>query len=275
MDPLIALIEENIERVRRTATDDAALLEGLTAVGSEGRRLALARRVFEATDNIVQHGPLRGYRLPSRSTWREADNSAKVLGLYEQEVQKLLADLSRHRRILVDLGGADGFYGVGSVAAGMFERSIVFEADEHSCANIIEHAAQAGVADRVAVYGAADSTFSDRILAIGLDLANCVVLIDVEGAEFDILTPKCLHNLRASEVIIEVHDFLRGGTGSNDLAALKDRAATYFNVEELRTGARDLTGVPLLGDHWSDTDRWLLCSEGRAKLMSWLWLSPK
>ena len=99
--------------------------------------------------------------------------------------------------------------------------------------------------------------------------------IDIEGAEFDVLKPECLYELRHSQVIIEVHDFLRPGTGQVELQTLIERARAYFHVEELRTGARDLSSIPLLSDHWTDTDRWLLCSESRAKLMSWLWLSPK
>lgn len=275
VDPLLTMIEYNLAYLRSTCTSEAELIDGITRIGSETRRLALGQRLAAATGNVIQHGPLSGYRLPSISTWREADNSAKLLGLYEQEVQNLLAQLAPARRVLVDLGGADGFYAVGTVAAGLFERSIVYELAAESRANISAHAAESGVADRVSIHGAADSRFTRQLMASGLELSNCVVLIDIEGCEFEVLTPECLYDLRHSHVIIEVHDFLRPGTGPAELQTLIECAQAYFHVTELRTGARDLSPIPLLSDHWTDTDRWLLCSESRAKLMSWLWFSPK
>ena len=51
-------------------------------------------------------------------------------------------------------------------------------------------------------------------------------------------------------------------------------AEEFFNVTELKMGSRDLSNIPEL-QKFSDSDRWLMCSEGRGELMSWLRLDPK
>jgi len=38
-------------------------------------------------------------------------------------------------------------------------------------------------------------------------------------------------------------------------------------------GSRDLSTYPEL-QQWNDLDRWLICSEGRAQLMSWVRFDP-
>jgi hypothetical protein len=250
------------------------LFQHATQQAVEARRIYLARRVADATAGVVQHGPLTGYYLGNKVTWRESDNGAKLLGLYEKEVCELLDLLSKDRHVLVDLGGADGFYGVGLIASGKYKESHCFEIVDASRQNIVDIANSAGVASQVHVYGAATPSFASDLKQQGVDFAQAVVLCDIEGAEFDVLTNECLHALKDAHVIIEVHDFLVHG-GREKYVDLLQRADEFFHVSEIKTGARDLSGIPLLADHWTDTDRWLLCSESRAKLMSWLYFAPK
>jgi len=257
-------------------TEDAlAILDKVTRDGSEARRLYLMNRLMEITGGIVQHGPLKGYNIGNRATWRAADNSAKLLGLYEQEVCHLLDSLSRSRGTLIDLGGADGFYGVGMIATGKYKVSHCYEIESASRENMQSIACDAGVADFVRIYGEATSNFAAELTQRGVDFSDAVVLIDIESREFDVLSSECLHTLRKAHLIVEIHDFmLVGGVGVNKYWDLIERARLIFDVREIKTGARDLSNIPILSDHWTDTDRWLLCSESRAKLMSWLHLSP-
>lgn len=53
-----------------------------------------------------------------------------------------------------------------------------------------------------------------------------------------------------------------------------NRASAYFNVHELKDGLRYLRGIPLL-EGWSDADTWTVCMEGRKRMMTWLYLTPK
>lgn len=248
----------------------------LTVEAIEMRRIFIGRRVWQATGGIVQHGLMAGYYLGDRATWRHQDNAAKLLGLYEQEVCELIGRLKSGRSTLVDLGAADGFYAVGLVATGNFERSFCYEIEAASRENVRHIAAAAGVGDRVHVFGAATPLFPRELTAIGVQFSDAVVLCDIEGAEFDVLTRGCLEEIRDAHVIVELHDFqIPNGAGPQAYRDLISRASEFFTIREYRTGARDLSGIPMFSDHWTDTDRWLACSEGRAKLMSWLHFEPK
>ena len=61
--------------------------------------------------------------------------------------------------------------------------------------------------------------------------------------------------------------------GEEALAQLRERLSQHFSLEVVQTAARDLSIYPEL-QLLSDTERWLLCSEGRGQLMQWWVLSP-
>ncbi len=243
--------------------------------GADLYRFLLMRRVMHLTGGVIQHGPLAGYNIGQYATWREEDNASKVLGFYEQEVCALLDRLAGRCDVLVDLGGADGFYAVGMVARQLYRESHCFEIEDQSRANIAAIAAANNVADRVHLYGAATSTFARDLSAAGIDFRRAAVLVDIESNEFDVLTADCLHNLRHAHVIVEIHDFMRPHDGAQRYAELRERAQVDFHVHSFTTGSRDPSSIPFLRQGWTDTDRWLLCSESRATLMTWLYLEPK
>jgi hypothetical protein len=247
----------------------------LSSLMVEARRAYLGRRLWKQTNGVVQHGLLKGYFLGDDAHWRAEDNAAKLVGLYEQEVCQLLERVRDGRKTFIDLGAADGFYGIGLIATNAFERSICYEVNLRSQENLRKLALVHGVADRVEILGAVSPDFAAQLAHRGIDFADAVVLVDIEGHEFETLTRDCLHQLRKAHVIVEIHDFMVVEYGPRWYRELLERARECFDITEYRTGARDLSGIPLLADHWTDTDRWLLCSEGRAKLMSWLHLAPK
>ena len=100
-------------------------------------------------------------------------------------------------------------------------------------------------------------------------LAASVILVDIEGAEFSLFDRELFSALRSSIIIIELHD-----DSEDKLALLKNSAAEFFNICEMTTTARDMSKFDELRK-LSDTDRWLLCSEGRPARMVWFRLDPK
>ncbi|KWN83001.1 FkbM family methyltransferase [Burkholderia stagnalis] len=257
-----------------SANEMEQMLEFRTSDAAEMRRFVLMRRLMHLTGGIIQHGPLAGFNLGALATWRESDNGPKLLGFYEQEVCDVLARVASARDVFIDLGGADGYYAVGLVAKNFYRESHCFELEESSRANIAHNAANNNVADRVHVYGAATPSFAKDLAARGVDFSRAAVLVDIEGAEFDVLTSECLQQLQRAHIIIELHEFLRPD-GKERLQELLELAGNLFNVHTLTTGARDPSQIPALASGWNDTDRWLLCSESRATLMTWLYLEPK
>jgi hypothetical protein len=116
----------------------------------------------------------------------------------------------------------------------------------------------------------------DVIEAEGVALDRCVVLCDIEGAEFALFTDEVLHSLRRAHVIVELHDFLLSDPVQREtaIADLKRAAGAHFHVHEITDGLRDMRRIPIL-QQWTDWDTWLLCTEARYRMMSWLWLQPK
>lgn len=240
------------------------------------KRHYLTQFIREKTDSVVQHGILKGYEIGT-SHWAEAAVGAYLLGTYEVQVCALLDRLASPDRTLVDIGAADGLYGIGLVAVGAFGRSICFEADDTSRENLGALTAKLGLEGKVEVRGKADQESIGALLSQGEGLRDgTVVLCDIEGAEFDLFTPDLLEALAECHVIIETHDFLllEDTEAQAPLESLIGRAERVFNVHEIRDGLRDMRGIPLIAD-WSDADVWSMCMEGRKRMMTWLYLTPK
>lgn len=240
------------------------------------RRHYLSQLLREQTGSVVQYGLLKGYVF-GVSLWAEAAVGTYLLGTYEAQICAILDGLKSPRKVLIDIGAADGLYGVGLVAVGAFCRSLCFEANERFRDNLRQAAAAAGVSAQISIHGTAQlDTIQRAVVESGVDPANAVVICDIEGGEFELFDEALLNFLSGAHVIIETHDFLYKGelSPASALADLKQRASAHFNVHEVKDGMRYLRDVPLL-EGWSDADTWTMCMEGRKRMMTWLYLTPK
>ena len=251
--------------------DDLFDLAASTTI--EARRQFIARIFYANFGGVVRYGPLKGFMLDDNPSWGPADLAPKLLGLYEYEILSLLTELRGRHRVLVNLGAGDGYYGVGLVAAGFFERSICFESSENGRDGIRRTAQKNGVTERVAILGAAGTDFSNVVGGLGLKSNDCLILCDIEGAEFSIFSSQCLASLQGAHLIIELHGYMHVNGSALEQDLIRD-SEQLFQVSVVKTSARDLSSIPEL-DSIRDSDRWLICSESRPKLMSWLILRPK
>lgn len=245
----------------------------LSLQGAESRRLFMARSIFDHFGGVIAYGPMKGFRLDPESSWNAADLGSKMFGLYEQEVLAMLQSRRGKTDILVNLGAADGYYGVGMVKGGLFAKSVCYEATEAGREVIAKTAKLNQVTDRLDIRGAADAGFTEDLQASGIDLSRCLILCDIEGGEFDIFSPDCIARLGQAILLIELHEFMVP-EGDAKAKTLIDNLRATFNLTFVTTGARDLSKFPELVNV-NDTDRWLICSEGRGKLMTWVLCEPK
>lgn len=243
------------------------------AADETARRFRLGQRLSEELHHTVAYGPLRGLILSDTSWWGAADRGSMLLGIYEQEVLAALKDLSVGRSTLIDLGAADGYYAVGAVTSGLFDNSIAFETSELGQDAIAQNALRNSVGDRVRILGEAKPDFLLSLTKdFELDLSSTVLLVDIEGAEFDLLSLELLRGLHRAAMIVEVHDFQPWNHAQ--VEQLLERAKEFFEISWLTTGPRDLSAFKEISE-WPDDDRWILCSESRPKRMKWLVLTPK
>ena len=73
-------------------------------------------------------------------------------------------------------------------------------------------------------------------------------------------------------LLIELHDFMVND-GDAKKRNLIEMLSEHFSITLLTMGTRDLSPFPELG-MLNDNDRWLICSEGRPRHMSWLRCDP-
>ncbi len=264
--PIVSIISMNEFR-----TDD--LFAQVSSVTTELRRVFISRYFLATFNGIVRYGPLRGFKLDSDPSWGPGDLAPKLFGLYEQEILNLLIEKRSKHKVLVNLGAGDGYYGVGLVATGFFERSICFETTEKGREAIKRTAQKNGVGEKIKIESTAGPDFQAIVAKLGIEANDCFILCDVEGAEFSIFSSPCLTGLRGADIIIELHGYMQAKGDEMEQRLIQD-SRQLFHTAIVKTSARDLSLFPEL-DAISDTDRWLICSEGRPKVMSWLILSSK
>lgn len=249
------------------------LLNQLTLQAVDSRRLMLGRFIFNRLGGTIAYGPLRGFRLNEQQAWGQGDLAPKLLGLYEQEVLERISAQQKTWDCVINLGAGDGYYGVGLVKSGFAERSFCFEqsAEGQAALKISVEANQ--VADRVTILGIAEQDFLDKPELQGVDLTRTLVIIDIEGGEFNLLTADLLHRLRGAQVIVELHGGFIPKVPDIEFRFLA-LLQKYFTCEVLAMGNRDLSQIYELVS-LGDSDRWLTCSEGRPFLMRWVHCMPK
>jgi len=233
------------------------------------RKLFLSNLVSKIFKDTVHYGPFKGLVL-GRGVWSSTDRAGMILGLYEQEVLNSISTLPKKYTNFIDLGAADGYYAIGVLINKSFHKSYCFEMSPKGRQVIRENAELNNVSDNVIIYGKATANFYNLIPEFNLE--NTVLLVDIEGGEFDLLGYECLKAFSKSIIFIELHEWLveDGLVKKNQLI---ETAKKFFNITELTTSSRDLSVFEELND-FSDTDRWLICSEGRDRRMTWLRLDP-
>ncbi len=257
--------------LRRSKNTPMALREAWRKETVYERRLRISKEVFEMMKGVVGYGPLKGLKLADDAWWGAPDKASMLLGLYEQELlETLCSKPMTDRSYFIDIGAADGYYGIGLVMAGFYKKSFCFEISEKGRQTIKENARVNGVSEKVEVFGAADHTLVQQLSQECID--DAVVLVDIEGGEFDVLNEEFLKTFQNAYILIEIHNWVDGFEEKyfNLLLA----ASQYFEIDTVVPVVRDLTQFTELND-FTDDNRYLICSEGRPNVMRFLRLNPK
>src|ERR1039458_8198220 len=89
---------------------------------------AAAQRLIEDGGAAVRSGPFAGMLYPPNRIADVDSPSAKLLGVYEREIQGAFADALEHGvSTMVDIGCADGYYAVGMPFASSAVTSYAFD----------------------------------------------------------------------------------------------------------------------------------------------------
>ncbi len=224
----------------------------------------LAGFVFDETGGVVQNGPFAGMQLLKDIVWGTGDIPAKLLGTYEQELRPAIEyAIERKPQVVFNVGCAEGYYAVG--LARRLPRATVVAVDTIPEARLItQRAARENGISLVTTGSIFEPESLDFLKHKNGQYEHGLVVMDVEGAELEILSPEMIARMGTVDVIVECHDFIDETIKSQ----LMERFRETHDVVVYTEGARDPNIAPI--DGLSSLDRWLCVSENRPQMMQWL-----
>ena len=227
-------------------------------------------KVFDFYRGEVQIGPFKGTRLPKSSVDDAPEFGANwILGTFEQQISNIIRDKSWKN--VINVGAAQGWYGVALLLKNQAKNVYFFESDTLLHPIIREFASANGVLSEITILGHADEDFLSSLNGVSL-LSDTLVLVDIEGGESSLLSDENILTLANCHLIIELHEFtpemlLRG----NDLIS---RLAQHFEITILDGLTREVPrGLEISGVN--DQDIHHLTYEFRPNAMRWISCSPK
>lgn len=224
---------------------------------------------FDFCEGKVLQGLFCGLQLNRNTWWGKSDLGAQCLGLYEKEILDLISAQGPFNTFL-DIGAADGYYAVGLLHAKMAKKAICFEISEDGQRAIERNWRLNAKPGKLEVYGKADE---HSISSIAEKLCeNTLVLIDVEGFEFELLSPELIAILAQCNVILEIHNWIEGF--AEKYPVLLRNLDKYFDISVIAPSDRNTQNIELLRSY-TDDNRLLVSSERRPCMMRFLHLLPK
>jgi hypothetical protein len=192
----------------------------------------------------------------------------KLLGTYEKELHHVFEALfQKSFEQFVDIGAAEGYYAVG-VALRTNWNVIAFEANPET--PLPELARLNEVTERITLKGACD--LGD--LADALEgKPQSLLLVDVETAEFALLDPRFIPNLKTATIIVEVHDCFMHGIGDR----IRSRFSQSHRIDHIDCVPRSFKDCPVSFPSLPfDPEVYTLeyMNERRPDGMYWLILTP-
>ena len=228
------------------------------------RSRMIAGALRDQNGGRVLGGPFAGMAYVEDAT--EGALAPRLIGTYEDELHPHLAEaLAADPEVILDIGCAEGYYAAGLALLAPRARVHAHDTSETAQAACRRMAELNGVADRVQVGG----LFQPGDFQ-GFAGRRCLVIVDIEGAEDDLLRPDLAPALAGMRLIVETHDVYRPGV----LDRLQDRFAATHEITVVRPGPKT-SPLPELLRNRSHLDQLLAVWEFRAAPTPWLVMTPK
>lgn len=223
-------------------------------------------RVVTKTNGVVVSGPLKNTQLANRHVF--GSHIPKLLGSYELEIQPLLQSyIDDQPTVVCNIGGAEGYYAVGCARQASVKKAIVYEGLALGQQLINLNAKTNDVSDKIDIRGLCDEAALHALLN---DCTVDLMLIDIEGAELDILSARNVKALRNTNMIIESHDFCR----PNCIELLTKRLENSHQVDIIESRPRQSDDVGSVFGVPKFVMRKLI-DEQRPGVMLWAGCTPK
>jgi SAM-dependent methyltransferase len=216
------------------------------------------RRIIGDT---VHGGPFKGMKLTEDAI--KSYRTAVMLGCYEHELhpvfEKVMA--TDYTRIL-NIGCSVGYYAVGLAMRMPHVIIEAFDIDPEARRKCAELARANGVEDRIKISG---EFFGDDFAKY--EGEKILALVDIEGAETELLAPAAYPALRKMDVIVELHDVFNPAISK----IVTERFMGSHNIRFIpnQNILPDMTGILAPGHYIDPFDQVLLGWESRDGATPW------
>lgn len=233
------------------------------------KKIQLGRILLKRFNNTIKYGHLKGIKLLS-GIWHKEDLSSVLIGFYEKEIIDDIFNLNKKFETFINIGAGDGLYATGIAKKNIAKKVIAFEMSKKQQKLIIKISKLNNVHKKISVQGYLDKEKLKTILRLN---NKNLILIDIEGNEFDLLTTEILQLMKKSVIYVELHDkyFKNGKILKNKLIK---NASNLYDISIIKQMGRNPFELAKLNGLTND-QMWLACSEGRGFNMEWLKLIPK
>ena len=235
------------------------------------KKKQVGNKVHKIFKGRVASGLYKGMRISTKENWG-TDIGSKILGIYEEQIQQCIHKIAKEKKIntIINFGAAEGYHLIGPVKKRIIPFGFGIEIDEETRKTLKKNIISNSLTKRIKII-----TFDDfkslKIKSKNKNFSKILVLIDIEGNEYNLLNKTNIKYFKNDFLIIELHQFIsNSSTKHNKFIQLLKK---YYKIEEIKNGSRN----PYLKEieHLSDEERWMIVSEGRPCEMSWLICSPK
>lgn len=259
-----------LEILNRSETPSVFECEVILYQAAKLRDLLLTNSLKQQGSNTIQGGPFRGMRYHDFSD--EGTHLPKLVGTYEHQLHDTIEEsVSQGYQIIVNIGAADGYYGIGMALRCPGSRILLYETHEERQAQCRRLAEMNNVTDRVEIHGTFAREELDRLDVQGRGLILC----DIEGAERDLLDPDKSRSLRHFDMIVECHDLL-ADPGAVPISELLRKRFDRTHIARLISQDRfPGSPVPVWAQRLSQLDQLMCLWEERAGPTPWLKLTAK
>ena len=235
------------------------------------RKKRISTEVYKMYDGIIQFGPFKGMKISDKNWWGNIDLAPMILGTYEKEIINFIFSKKCEKFTnFINIGAADGFYSCGLLFSRRMNNCLAFEQNIKGRKIIKINSELNSVNKKIQVYGKADSNILKKIE--NMNLKKTLLLIDIEGNEFNLLNQSFLNFFSNSLLIVEIHNWVDNFWSKYE--KLLKLASNYFKIEFIKNQKRDLCNLKEFRD-FTDDNRLLMISESRPCVMRFLVLIPK
>lgn len=231
-------------------------------------RAYLGRLLKRRSGMQVLRGPFQGMHYV-----QDGHGSAylpKLIGTYEREINGPIEEvIAGDHDLLVDVGAAEGYFAVG-LAMRSEAPVVAYEMSSRGRGLATELADKNGVSDRIDLRGECTADALEDVLK---EAQRPFVLVDVEGAEAQLLNPASVPSLRNAKVLVEIHEFARPGISASLMRLFDATHEIQVFWEEERSAEEFPYSTPLSR---LMPKRYLqrAVEEHRGHKQSWLWMTP-